>query len=86
MYVLGLTDHQEKNITYLTDGKLAIKMIHHLHKICKKEQLNLRRTFLKEIEEHRINLRFFKHPKKIKKARSSINPNPDIKIEPIKVT
>ena len=47
-------------------------MIHHLHKICKKEQLNLRRTFLKEIKEHRINLRFFKHPKKIKKARSSI--------------
>ena len=47
-------------------------MIHHLHKIGKKEQLNLRRTFVKEIKEHRINLRFFKHPKKIKKARASI--------------
>lgn len=70
--VLIDTTVQEKNITYPTDGKLAIKMIHHLHKIGKKEQLNLRRTFLKEIKEHRINLRFFKHPKKIKKARSSI--------------
>ncbi|MCT7571503.1 transposase [Aliarcobacter butzleri] len=47
-------------------------MIHHLHKIGKKEQLNLRRTFVKEIKEHRINLRFFKHPKKVKKARTSI--------------
>ena len=70
--VLIDTTVQEKNITYLTDGKLAIKMIHHLHKIGKKEQLNLRRTFVKEIKEHRINLRFFKHPKKIKKARASI--------------
>ena len=70
--VLIDTTVQEKNITYPTDGKLAIKMIHHLHKIGKKEQLNLRRTFVKEIKEHRINLRFFKHPKKIKKARASI--------------
>ena len=42
--VLIDTTVQEKNITYPTDGKLAIKMIHHLHKIGKKEQLNLRRT------------------------------------------
>ena len=70
--VLIDTTVQEKNITYPTDGKLAIKMIHHLHKIAKKEQLNLRRTFVKEIKEHRINLRFFKHPKKIKKAKASI--------------
>ena len=70
--VLIDTTVQEKNITYPTDGKLAIKMIHHLHKIGKKEQLNLRRTFVKEIKEHRINLRFFKHPKKIKKAKASI--------------
>ena len=70
--VLIDTTVQEKNITYPTDGKLAIKMIHHLHKIAKKEQLNLRRTFVKEIKEHRLNLRFFKHPKKVKKARTSI--------------
>ncbi len=57
--VLLIQQYKEKNITYPTDGKLAIKMIHHLHKIGKKEQLNLRRTFVKEIKEHRINLRFF---------------------------
>jgi len=66
------TTVQEKNITYPTDGKLAIKMIHHLHKIAKEESLQLRRTYVREIKEHRLNLRFFKHPKKIKKARASI--------------
>jgi IS5 family transposase len=66
------TTVQEKNITYPTDGKLAIKMIHHLHKIAKEEKLQLRRTYVREIKEHRLNLRFFKHPKKIKKARASI--------------
>jgi IS5 family transposase len=66
------TTVQEKNITYPTDGKLAIKMIHHLHKIAKEERLELRRTYIREIKEHRLNLRFFKHPKKIKKARASI--------------
>lgn len=66
------TTVQEKNITYPTDGKLAIRMIHHLHKIAKDEGLQLRRTYVREIKEHRLNLRFFKHPKKIKKARASI--------------
>lgn len=66
------TTVQEKNITYPTDGKLAIKMIHHLHKIAKEEKLQLRRTYVREIKEHRLGLRFFKHPKKIKKARASI--------------
>lgn len=66
------TTVQEKNITYPTDGKLAIKMIHHLHKIAKHESLQLRRTYVREIKEHRLSLRFFKHPKKIKKARAAI--------------
>ena len=66
------TTVQEKNITYPTDGKLAIKMIHYLHKIAKNEGLQLRRTYLREIKTHRISLRFFKHPRKIKKARAAI--------------
>lgn len=44
-------------------------MIHHLHKIAKEEKIQLRRTYVKEIKEHRIKLRFFRHPKKIKKAK-----------------
>jgi len=66
------TTVQEKNITYPTDGKLAIRMINHLHKIAKEEQIQLRRTFVREIKQHRINLRFFRYPKKIKKAKASI--------------
>lgn len=66
------TTVQEKNVTYPTDGKLAIKMIHHLLRIAKEEQIQLRRTYMKEIKEHRIKLRFFSHPKKIKKARAAI--------------
>ena len=66
------TTVQEKNVTYPTDGKLAIKMIHHLHRIAKAEGIQLRRTFIKEIKGHRISLRFFRHPKKIKKARAAM--------------
>jgi len=66
------TTVQEKNVTYPTDGKLAIKMIHQLLRIAKKEQIQLRRTYIKEIKMHRISLRFFRHPKKIKKARAAM--------------
>ena len=47
-------------------------MIHALHKIAKREGIALRRTYLKEIKEHRITLRFFRHPKKKHKARSAM--------------
>ena len=63
---------QESNMTFPTDGKLAIKMIHHLHHIAKEEKIQLRRTYIKEIKGHRISLRFFRHPKKIKKARAAM--------------
>jgi IS5 family transposase len=66
------TTVQEKSITYPTDGKLAMKMIHHLHRIAKDEGTQLRRRYVKEIKGHRISLRFFRHPKKIKKARSAM--------------
>jgi len=66
------TTVQESNITYPTDGKLSIKIINHLQKIAKKEGIQLRRTYMKEIKGHRISLRFFRHPKKRKKARSAV--------------
>jgi len=59
---------QESNMTFPTDGKLAIKIIIHLLRIAKKEKIKLRRSFIKEIKALRILLRFFRHPKKIKKA------------------
>ena len=66
------TTVQENNITYPTDGKLAIKIINHLVKIAKKEGIQLRRTYMKEIKGHRISLRFFRHPRKRQKARSAM--------------
>ena len=66
------TTVQENNITYPTDGKLSIKIINRLQKIAKEEHIQLRRTYMKEIKGHRISLRFFRHPRKIKKARSAM--------------
>jgi len=59
---------QESNMTFPTDGKLAIKIILKLLKISKNENIKLRRSFIKEIKLLRIQLRFFRHPKKLKKA------------------
>ena len=59
---------QESNMTFPTDGKLAIKIIIHLIRIAKRENIKLRRSYKKEVKELRILLRFFRHPKKIKKA------------------
>jgi len=66
------TTVQENNITYPTDGKLAIKIINHLVKIAKVEGIQLRRTYAREIKGHRISLRFFRHPRKRKKAKSAM--------------
>lgn len=57
--IIDTTAH-EKNVTYSTDGKLAIKIINRLHKIAKREGIPLRRTYIKEIKGHRIRLRFFR--------------------------
>ncbi len=70
--VIADTTVQENNVTYPTDGKMAIKIINFLHKIAKQEGIQLRRTYMKEIKGHRIALRFFRHPRKIKKARSAM--------------
>ena len=63
---------QESNMTFPTDGKLAIKIIIHLLRIAKKENIKLRRSFKKETKELRILLRFFRHPRKIKKAMGAM--------------
>ena len=66
------TTVQEKNITYPTDGKLAIKIINRCIKLGKANDVKFRRTFVKEVKELRLNLRFFRHPKKRKKAKKAI--------------
>ena len=59
---------QESNMTFPTDGKLAIKIIIHLIRIARTEDIKLRRSFKKEVKGLRILLRFFRHPRKLKKA------------------
>ena len=63
---------QEKNITYPTDGKLAIKIINRLNKIAKNEGIQQRRTFVKEVKENRLKLRFFRHVKKRASAKKAV--------------
>lgn len=69
--IIDTTAH-EKNVTYPTDEKLAIKIINRLHKIAKREGIALRRTYVKEIKWHRITLLFFRHPEKKKRATSAM--------------
>ncbi|MEW4364511.1 transposase, partial [Aliikangiella maris] len=55
------TTVQEKNITYPTDGKLAIKIINRLNKLAKHFGIKQRRTFVKETKGLRLDLRHFRH-------------------------
>ena len=66
------TTVQEKNITYPTDAKLAIKIINRLNKLAKKFEINQRRTFVKEVKNLRLDLRHFRHVKKRKKATRAL--------------
>jgi IS5 family transposase len=66
------TTVQEKNITYPTDGKLAIKVINRLNKIAKRHGVKQRRTFVKDVKAQRLKLRFFRHVKKRASARKAV--------------
>jgi len=57
--VLVDTTVQENFITYPTEGKLAIKIINRLNKLAKKEDIQQRRTFTKEVKNLRQSLRHF---------------------------
>lgn len=66
------TTVQEKNITYPTDSKLAIKIINRLHKIAREHTIGLRRTYVKEIKNLRLAIRHFRHTKKRGQARRAL--------------
>ena len=54
------TTVQEKNITYPTDSKLAIKIINRLNKIAKSHGILQRRTFIKEVKSLRLDIRHYR--------------------------
>lgn len=66
------TTVQEKNITYPTDAKLAVKVINHCRKIATKEGIKLRQSYRRIVKKHVLNQRFASHPKNRKKARASL--------------
>ena len=59
---------QEKNITYPTDTKLAIKIINRLNKLAKHHEVVQRRTYVKEVKGLRLASRHFRHVKRRRKA------------------
>ncbi len=63
---------QEKNITYPTDSKLAIKIINRVNKLAKAEGIQQRRTYVKEVKALRLACRHFRHVKRRAKAKKAL--------------
>lgn len=66
------TTVHEKNITYPTDSKLAIKIINRLNKLAKAHGIQQRRTYVKEVKSLRLDIRHFRHVKKRTKAKRAL--------------
>lgn len=66
------TTVQEKNITYPTDVKLAVKVIKKCRSMARKEGVELRQSYQRVVKKHMLNQRFASHPKNRKKAVASI--------------
>lgn len=66
------TTVQEKNITYPTDSKLAIKIINRLNKLAKVQGILQRRTFVKEVKSLRLDIRHYRNVKKRTKAKRAL--------------
>lgn len=62
------TTVQEKNITFPTDQKLALKIIEKTIKFATQNEIKLKQTFAKELKKLKIDVRFSTHPKRRKKA------------------
>ena len=69
--VLLDTTVQEKNITFPTDVKLQKKIIEKCRKIARKEGIELRQTYKRELKQLMIDQRFHEHPKRKKRARAA---------------
>jgi len=66
------TTVQEKNITYPTDAKLAIKIINRLNKVAKAHGIQQRRTYRKEVKGLRLQIRHFRHPRRRSPAKKAL--------------
>lgn len=66
------TTVHEKNITYPTDSKLAIKIINRLNKLAKAHGFQQRRTYVKEVKSLRLSIRHYQNVKRRVKARKAL--------------
>jgi|GEM_PF-1812960 len=55
------TTVEEKNNTYPTDPKLAIKIINRVNKLAKHHDIQQRRTYVKEVKCCHLAIRHFRH-------------------------
>ncbi len=65
------TTVQEKNITFPTDLKLAVRIIAKCLKMAEKGNISLRQSYKRTVKQHMLNQRFKDHPKNKKKALAS---------------
>lgn len=65
------TTVQEKNITFPTDLKLAVRIIAKCRKMAQEEGIQLRQSYKRTVKQHLLNQRFKDHPKNKKKALAS---------------
>ena len=60
---------QEKNITFPTDAKLYWKIIERVLKVSEQENIELRRTYTREVKALKLKVRFMNHPTRMKEGR-----------------
>ena len=63
---------QEKNITFPTDAKLAVKIIKKCRAIAANASLELRQRYTRTVKENLIKCRFAHNPKRQKEGRKAI--------------
>jgi transposase, IS5 family len=70
--VLIDTTVEEKNITFPTDTKLAVKIIKKCQAMAEKENITLRQTYKRTVKQELIKCRFAHHPKRKKEGRKAM--------------
>ena len=63
---------QEKNITFPTDAKLYRKVIEKVRTIAEKEEIELRRTYTRELKALKLKIRFMNHPTRHREGAKAV--------------
>jgi IS5 family transposase len=63
---------QEKNITFPTDAKLYRKIIAKVLDMSRKEAIDLRRTYTRELKALKLKVRFMNHPTRMKEGKKAV--------------